>query len=318
MSRTDIVGHAHQRAQLAQDLEMDNLAHAYLFVGPPHIGKFAVAKWFAKQIMTKNLSAEMREAVEHQIDQLIHPDVFMLDQLWMEEVSDDFEVIAKSSNIPQQHRMKAKVKTDIIGIDDVRVIQERLQETGTSPHRLCLIRDVSRMRDEAANAFLKTIEEPLPGRVFLFTAESTGVVLPTIVSRCRVLQFQRVGDRDIAALVKDSDPADARFITHIAQGAPGIAMRLREDPETLIAEKQVHQQARSVWTARSLADRLHALKPVTERGKEAENFLRHLALTLRELPDGSREQERALMQLLQDLETNAHRQLIVQRFGMSV
>jgi DNA polymerase III subunit delta' len=316
----DIVGHKVQLSHLERDLETGNLAHAYLFVGPPRIGKFTTAKWFAKRIMglgTGDLGLG-REQLERQIDQLIHPDVLVLDRLWMEEANDDWDIIARSSNVPQQHRAKAKVKTDIIGIDDIRVIQERLQDTGTSPHRLCLIRDVGRMNDTAANAFLKTLEEPPPGRVFLLTAESATSVLPTISSRSRVVQFERVGDRDVAVMLNSLDPADATFILHVAQGAPGIAVRLRDDPDQLRLEKQVHAQAQSVWNARSLGDRLQALAPLFERGPEAENFLRHLALTLRSSPLGTRSQERALMQLLHDLETNAHRQLIVQRFALAL
>jgi DNA polymerase III subunit delta' len=320
-----LVGHAVQIHQLEQDLQSGNLSHAYLFVGPPRIGKFTVAKWFAKRIMTHSSTLEYSstrvlgpEAIERQIDQLIHPDVLVLDKLWMEEVSDDWNVIAKYSNIPQQHRAKAKVKTDIIGIDDVRMIQERLYETGMSSHRICLIRSVERMRDEAANAFLKTIEEPPPGRVFILTAESASSVIPTIASRCRIVRFQRVGDREIAQMLTDLDPVDAHFIVRIAQGAPGLAKKLHDDPDALRIEQQVHDHARSVWTARTLADRLGQLKPLFERGPEAESFLRHLSLTLRDLPGGERSQERALMQLVRDLETNAHRQLLVQRFALEL
>lgn len=312
-----LVGHAAQIAQLEQDLKSGNLAHAYLFVGQPRIGKFTVAKWFAKRIMG-NDNPENRERIEEQIDRMIHPDVLVLDQLWMEEVSDDWDVIAKTSNVPQQHRAKSKVKTDIIGIEDVRVIQERLQETGTSAHRLCLIRNIGRMRDEAANAFLKTIEEPPPGRVFLFTADSESDVIPTIASRCRIMRFTRAGDRDIAGMLGDLEHDESRFIVHIAQGAPGLAKTLHDDPDLLRIEKQVHDHAKSVWTSRTLADRLAQLKPLFERGAESEQFLRHLSLSLRELPSGTREQERALMQLVRDLETNAHRQLMVQRFALEI
>jgi DNA polymerase III subunit delta' len=324
MSVSSIAGHVSPLHQLDRDLETNHLAHAYLFVGPPHVGKFTVAKWFAKRIMTHDATLDIRHStfdpkeIERRIDQLIHPDVLVLDQLWMEEVNDDWNVIAKSSNISQQHRAKAKVKTDVIGIDDVRAIQDRVQETGTSPHRLCLIRSVDRMRDEAANAFLKTLEEPPPGRIFLLTAESDASVIPTIASRCRIVRFQRVGERDILQLLKDLDPEDARFIVHIAQGSPGIAVTLRDFPDLLRVEKQVHDHAKSVWSARTLSEKLLQLKPVMERGPEAESFLRHLALTLRELPDATRAQERALTQLSRDLETNAHRVLMVQRFALSL
>lgn len=315
---TSLVGHRPQVAQLEQDLSSGNLSHAYLFVGPPHAGKFTVAKWFAKKIMAADVPPERREETERQIDALIHPDVLVLDRLWMDEAFDDLHELAKYTNVPQQHRIKGKMKTDVISIDDVRLIQERVQETGMSPHRVCLIRSVGRMRDEAANAFLKTLEEPPPGRVFLLTADAVGDVLPTISSRCRVVRFERVGDKDMRSLVESLPGDEANFILRTAQGSPGLAMRLKSDPEALRLEQQVHARARSVWTATSLASRLHALSDVTERGPDADRFLRHLFLTLRDSPLAGRPQERALMQLVRDLETNAHRTLIVQRFALSI
>ncbi len=241
----------------------------------------------------------------------------MLDQLWMEEKMEDWDIIAKSSNIPQQHRSKKPtMKTDIIAVDDVREIQSRFYDTGELPHRVCIIRGVERMQPAAANAFLKILEEPPPGRVFLLTTDAPSLVLPTILSRARVLPFERVGLSDMRLLLETLDYNDASFVTHVAQGAPGRAIQLRDDPDLLRDERLLYTHAIAYWEAKNLHERLMLLKPLLECGAESDRFLFHLALALREKPDAVRGSERALQQLSEALETNAMRGLQVQEFAM--
>lgn len=314
-----IIGHKKQLLQLEQDFASNNLAHAYLFSGAPHLGKTTVAHWFAREILTRSLQdAEQKERVLRQSEKLIHPDLLVLDQLWMEERCEDWDIIAQTSNISQQHRAKAGTKTDIITVDDIRQIQDRLQDTGELPHRVCIIRGIERMQDSAANAFLKILEEPPAGRVFILTSESLASALPTIISRTRVLRFERVPNKDIQLLLQGQPEEDASFILHVAQGAPGIAITLMNDPEALRAEKLLHAQAVSFWASSKLMDRLNQLEPLNERGDKADRYLFHLSLALRETPDYDPAQERALMELLQSLKTNAHRMLTLQNFAMSV
>jgi DNA polymerase III subunit delta' len=318
MPQPEIIGHKKQLLQLEEDLATGNLSHAYLFTGPAHIGKTTVARWFARKILLKDAAPENYDQVAHAVDHLFHQDILMLDQLWMEEKMEDWDVIAKSSNIPQQHRAKAGLKTDSISVDDVREIQNRLYDTGELAHRVAIIRGVERMQDSAANAFLKILEEPPPGRVFILTTDAPSSVLSTIHSRSRVLSFERVGLRDMQDLLPDLAPSDASFILHVSQGAPGLALALRDDPDLLREERLLHTHAIACWEASTLHERLTLLKPLLERGAESERFLFHLALALRDHPTSVRSQERALQQLSEALETNAMRALQVQEFAMSV
>ena len=320
MPHHPIVGHAKQLSELAADIESGNVSHAYLFAGAPNLGKMTVAKWFARELITNGKTFEEKESIDHQLEKLIHPDLIVLDQLWIEEKCEDWDVIARSTNIPQQHRSKTPaMKTDVISIEDIREIQSRLQDTGSGQYRFCIIRGIERMQDGAANAFLKILEEPPPGRIFLLTADAPiQTLLPTILSRSRVLRFQRVADREVASLLKNVDEDDQRFILHLAQGAPGTAVRLAHDPDQLRIEQQLHQNAISFWSESSAIDRMMALTPLHERGAEADRFLFHLAIALREMPSYSRVQERALMELEQGLRTNASRPLMTELFALSV
>ncbi|MDD5025937.1 MAG: hypothetical protein PHH13_01015 [Candidatus Peribacteraceae bacterium] len=315
----DIVGHADQIAQLQADLAAGNVAHAYLFSGSRHLGKMTVARWFTLQLLCDGVAPESHEQVSGQVVRLVHPDLLVLDQLWMEGTCEDWEVIARSSNASQQERAKNGAKTDTIGIDDVRALQERLYETGTSKWRCCIIRSIERMQDPAASAFLKILEEPPPGLVFLLTTQAFPSLLPTIISRSRVLHFHHLPSRDIAGLLGEMAEDDIHFILHLAQGVPGIAFQLKESPDALRTQRLMHSKAQSFWQSKSLRERMQLLTPVHERGEEAQLFLTHLALALREqMPKVPITQSHALTDLIRGLGTNAHRQLIAQRFALQV
>jgi len=313
-----IVGHQIILEELSRDLSAKNLAHAYLFSGPRHLGKMAVARWFAEQLLTDGVPEEKLADVRRNIGCLTHPDLLILDQLWIEGTCTDWDVVARTSNVPQQHRAKKPAaKTDTISIDDVRALQERLHDTGTGQFRCCIIRAMERMQVAAANAFLKILEEPPEGLVFILTSQSASILLPTVVSRARSLLFRRLPNRELLTLLEGSSASDRQFILRIAQGAPGVVARLMQDTDQLREHKLVHEQALSFWGTTSLADRLRILQPLQKRGAEAERLLLHLALTLRER-GVTIDRMREFQLFAQDLQTNAHRQLLAQRFAFSI
>lgn len=316
-----IIGHEKQCGQLLQDIAKNNVSHAYLFCGPKHIGKFSLARWFALQLLGDEVPAEKKAGVQDQIERMIHPDFLSLDQLWIEEIQEDWNQISKTSNIAQQHRSKVpKARTDSIGIDEVRALQERLYDTGSSKHFVCLIRSMERMAAPAATAFLKVLEEPPPRVVFVLTTESETRVLNTVLSRTRVLKFHRLHDSQLQPLVGGMEPDDASFVLHLAQGAPGKAINLMKDPDALRAEKLMHSQATQFWRARTAYERLPWITEFLAKPGQTEGMLLHLGLTLREQPVATRKPHwaKAYVNLVNSLATNAHRGLLLQRFALAL
>ncbi|HLD71557.1 MAG TPA: hypothetical protein VI873_03010 [Candidatus Peribacteraceae bacterium] len=316
----EIVGHSASLAQLTEDIESGNVVHAYLFTGPKHLGKFTVAQWFARRLLTVgSADDEARTRVWDQMDRLIHPDYFQLDQLWMEDVCEDMAVIGCTTNIPQKHRQESKAKLNEISIDDVRALHERLHEIGSGQFRCCIIRSAERMRDSAGNAFLKMLEEPPKGMVFLLTSEFPTLLLPTLLSRTRQLRFTRLSQEELRPLVASMPPDDAQFLLRLAQGAPGVVQRLKTDPEALRKERMKYTQASDFWRTTSTVERLQMLKPLHDRSDESDTFLLHLSLALREQGEGSSERHStALHQLIRGLKTNAQRKLLAQQFALAV
>ncbi|MDD5102997.1 MAG: hypothetical protein PHX93_01205 [Candidatus Peribacteraceae bacterium] len=312
------VGHETIFEELERDIAMDNVSHAFLFAGPRHLGKMTMARWFAQELLSFGQPEDALERIGHDCERMTHPDLFILDQLWIAGQCEDWAVIARTSNAPQQEREKKKVKTDTIGIDDIRSLQERLQETASGRYRCCIIRSAERLQAEAANALLKILEEPPSSLVFIFTTQALSSLLSTVVSRMRVIRFHPLAHRALAPLLKGVEEEDQQFILHLAQGAPGIVRQLRDDPEILRAHRLVHSKAVSFWRTHSLKERLQILEPMRERGAEAEQLLLHLTLALREQPSPPPVAVHALCELAACLHTNAHRGLMVQRFGMRV
>ena len=279
-----------------------------------------VAHHLACQLLSHGKTEDELERICTQAEKLIHPDLLVLDELWIDTICDDWDHIARTSNVPQVHRSKTpKAKTDTISIDDVRSIRDLLYETSTGGYRCCIIRSIERMQDAAVSVLLKLIEEPPPGVVFIFTTQARSGILPTIVSRCRIVHFQRVPYRHLAPMLSDLDNDDVQFILRIAAGAPGTVQRLVDDPDVLREHRQYHQQACLFWNESSTLKRLRILEPLYKRGRDSDTFLFHLALSLREQTSATIVSNTPALNILQqDLQTNAHRQLMTQRFVSSL
>jgi DNA polymerase III subunit delta' len=315
-----ILGHQKQQAMLLSDIVHDNVAHAYLFTGPKHIGKSTVARWFAAELLATQKGAD-KETIRTQVERLIHPDFVSLDALWVEGVLEDWSEIGNYSNIQQRHRSKPPTaKTDAIGIDDVRGVIEQMHGTSQSPFRCCLITDIERMHTEAANALLKILEEPPPRVVFLLTSADSRAVLPTILSRTRSLTFSKLDNEILAPLIADMDEDNATLLLQLSRGAPGVLLRYKENTELLRHAKTVHARARSFWKTDSVRERLSLCMPAQESREASEEFLMHLGLTLSDL-DSIAERARHTAHytmLSQALQTNTNRGLALSVFTLAV
>jgi DNA polymerase-3 subunit delta' len=316
-----IVGHEKSCGQLLSDIASKNVSHAYLFVGAKHLGKTTIAQWFAHLLLCEDVAPDQRAQVRKDMERFIHPDFLCLDDLWIDGKNDDWALITQSSNAPQHHRSKKPTaKSDTISIDDIRALTDKLQETSNSTYFVCIISGVERMNAEAANALLKMLEEPPQRVVFILTTNNLNDVMPTTISRTRILRFSPLSAAAMQPLLKERDEEEMRFARHIAQGAPGLMIRLLKDPELLRYHKQTHTQARHFWQTSSLKDRLSWIMAAAEKKGDPNTILLHLALTLREQPDPlfRAKASTAYAELLRKMETNAHHGLLLERFTLAI
>lgn len=314
-----IIGHEKQCGELLRDIAHRNVAHAYLFSGPRHLGKATIARWFSWRLLCDHLPPEDAKSTKGQIEKLIHPDFLSLDQLWIEDECDDWNEIGKTSNAPQLHRSKdTPAKSDVISIDDVRALSLKLQSTSNAPYSVCFIRSIERMHVSAANAFLKILEEPPSRVVFLLTTQDVSSLLPTIISRTRHLSFSPLSRKKLSMLIQEESD-DTTFALSMAQGAPGKLLRLLSDPDALRESKQTHAQAMQFWHGRSLREKTMWLLALEKNGG-IDDALLSLGITLRSYHDPKRKAEwtAAYCTLLGHLKTNTHRGLILEQFALAV
>ncbi len=215
----NITGHDRGISELEKEIAAKNVAHAYLFSGPEQVGKFTVAKTLAHILQCPDNYCH-NCPVCREIDKGYHADTI--------EISDNGESIK---------------------IEEIRDIISRLNMSRNGAYRILLVQNVERMTLEAANAMLKTLEDPPGGVIFLLTTSRIREILATIISRVRVYNFQRLPEQKILELLQELYPlADLNLLEQVvsfSMGKPGRAVKYMQDPQLL-------EQAREMYNDVSL------------------------------------------------------------------
>jgi DNA polymerase-3 subunit delta' len=226
-----IIGHENALAVLRRALTTERPPHAWLFTGPEGAGKLATAIEFAAAL---NCTASDKPCGECQACRSTlggnHPDV---------------EVVAPGGLCDEpDHR-------DHPDSRDLRICQvRRLQRVlSLSPYaggrRVAIVDAADTLRAEAANAFLKTLEEPPAETVLILLAEREERLPDTVLSRCQKLAFRPIDRATIveALIERGATPEDAVAIAGAARGRIGWAFRAFEDPSLLEEREAMLDQA---------------------------------------------------------------------------
>lgn len=261
--------------QLEKDIESGNLAHAYLLAGPNSVGKNTVAKKLAGILQCENDFCHNCNACL-QVEKGCHVDTVLFE--------DDGESIK---------------------IETVRKILERLSMTRQAPYKILLIQGLERMGNEAANSFLKMLEEPPERTIFIMTTDNIRLILPTILSRVRVVKFNSVSHaylkEKLASLYPESDAETIEAVNLLCLGKTGKAVHLMEHPESLAEYLKIYHDIQNFLTYRNVAERFSYIEELTEDPKKIETFLNILTHVMRskmlELSPDSAKQTKALSKI---------------------
>ena len=175
-------------------ISKEHISTAYLFSGPEGVGRRKTAKVFVKAILDKNLG---RENTIRKINSNNHPDL-----LWIKP-----SYIFQGKSISQE---KAKLESiNIKSPPQIRLnqIKEVIEFLGKKPleseRSIVIIEDIEKMNESAANALLKTLEEPNAG-LFILITQRPEKLLPTIRSRCQIVPFIRIKDNEVNQIIQKS------------------------------------------------------------------------------------------------------------------
>lgn len=210
MRLSEVIGHAPEIEALRQAYARDAVHHAYLLTGPDGIGKRGVARAFAALVNCTGATpgdacGACKSCRRMLSDPPNHPDLMLLE--------------------PDGKQIKIAQVRELLRVVPFPPIEAR--------HRVVLIEPADALGEEAANALLKTLEEPASRTRFILVTSRPDALLTTIVSRCQRMIFGRLTDDEVKrGLVERHgvEPAVARNVTSLADGSLGAALALLEDP----------------------------------------------------------------------------------------
>ncbi|MFH0834674.1 MAG: hypothetical protein V2A63_04815 [Patescibacteria group bacterium] len=277
-------GNENRLAELETDLASGKISHAYLFAGPAEVGKLTAAKFFAQLLICGGKACG--ECTDCKLMRAnSHPNLTVVDELWIEGVNEDLEALARKSNFNQSHRARTpKAKTNTIRIDDLREILSRVNHSSDG-RKVFVLHEVERMNREAANFFLKTLEEPPPRTTFILTTNNLPLLLPTIVSRCRVLSFGNVSptaiDKMLAQKFPNLSDDERKRVVNFAMGKPIRAARLAADPTVFREFKEYFERLKNLLERPNVAEELAFAEKVSATNAETQKFLEAFTYFLR-------------------------------------
>lgn len=201
-----VIGHAGPIALLRR--EVSGPAGAYLFVGASGVGKATAGRAFAAGLVCPDRLAHEEPCRScRRVVSGNHPDIVVVE--------------------PEGRQS--------LGVEQARhTIAQAVMTPVESARKVFIFPEADAMTEQAANALLKTLEEPTATTVFVLVVESEEDLPSTVASRCRTVHFGRVPEDVLMEALSaraDVDPLEAADLARVAAGRPGLALGLLERPE---------------------------------------------------------------------------------------
>lgn len=229
--RERLHGHDEAVASFLEGWRSGRLHHAWLIAGPEGVGKATFAYAAARFLLANppgrtaradNLAVDPASPAARQVSARSHPDLFV---------------------VRRQLAKDGKRYLTEIGVDEARDAIARLSGTaGAGGWRIVIVDCADELNRSSANALLKLIEEPPPNAVFLIVAHAPGRLLPTIRSRCRLLNLHPLDAETVADVVTSLGPPWAQTprmeVLAAASAGGGSVRRTLERLEPAFAETQ--------------------------------------------------------------------------------
>jgi DNA polymerase-3 subunit gamma/tau len=277
----DVVGQASITGTLKNSILNHHLGHAYLFSGPRGVGKTTVARIFARTINCSGLTASGEACNECESCQSFREN--------------------RSYSI---HELDAASNNSV---DDIRTLTEQVRiPPQVGSYSIYIIDEVHMLSQQAFNAFLKTLEEPPAHAIFILATTEKHKIIPTILSRCQIFDFNRIRVEDAVAYLKriaDNESLEyeeeaLHMIAQKADGAMRDALSIFDQVVSFSGKKINYQDVirnlnildieyyfrlTSYALENDISSMLLLFNEVLSRGFDARNFMNGYATHLREL-----------------------------------
>lgn len=266
-----VIGHNHQIDYINKTRSRGRLPHAYLFHGPTHVGKLTIALVLAQSFFCPEVKQNDIRSVCgacrtcRAIAEYRDPNVLFLDT--------SHTLVSKKENRKE------------IPIEDIRELKRVLSFAPQgNTMRLAIINEADKMSEEAANAFLKLLEEPGSHTLIILITSGRDLLLPTIVSRTQQVGFLTVPEKDMRALLDALRPLareDDEELLVLAGGRPGALIEFCNDTPYAAEQRLLFRNIQDVIRNRDMVSALRISEQASQNQTLREKTIFSIITNLR-------------------------------------
>lgn len=254
-----IIGHKKQIAFLQKQIIFGKINHAYLFIGPKNLGKFRVADYFIRSLYCVGENKPCGQCRYcKQIQKAIYPDIHYIEPL----------------------------KSKKITVDQIREIRKKFAEKPWENNwQIAVINEAHLLNTQAANALLKTLEEPAKKQVIILLAQSSDALPNTIRSRCQILKFFPVNKKEIDAYLSSrlTDKQSIELLATLANGFPEIALKNAKNKNAVKKYQDTMEKSFAFFKKHNLANKIEELDKLAKQSEQIKDLITTWILVWRDV-----------------------------------